>query len=75
MSWRSSTKPLWRAQPPSHFLVRAGSLTAAAVLSLALSLDPNSCHYVIVRGRGKRRREERIVSVVNGETIVSAAKK
>lgn len=33
MSWGSSTEPLQRAQPPSNFLVRAGCLVVAAVLS------------------------------------------
>ena len=73
MSWGSSTTPLGRAQPPSHFLVRASSLAAIVVLSLALSSYSNSCYYAIVRGVGMRRREERIVSVVKGESIVSIA--
>ena len=61
MSWGSSTKLLWRAQPPSHFLVRAGSLAVAAVLSLTPSSDSNSCYYMIVKERGdeKKRRENR----------------
>ena len=33
----------------------------------------NPSYYTIVRGRGMRRREERSVSVVNGESIVSVA--
>ena len=75
MSWGSSTKPLWRAQSPSHFLVRAGSLAVATVLSLAPSSDSNSCYYMNIRGEGMRRREERIMSVVKGESIVSIATK
>ena len=46
---------VWRAQPPRHFLVRAGSLVAGAMLSRAPSSDSNSCYYAIVRGGGKRR--------------------
>ena len=59
MSWGSSTKPLWRAQPPIHFLMRAGSLAVTVVLSQAPSSDSNSCYYAIVRGKGseKSRRE------------------
>ena len=44
--------PLKSAQPPSHFLVGAGSLEVATVLSQTPFLDSNSCHYAIVRGRG-----------------------
>ena len=75
MSWGSSTKPLWRAQPPSHFLVRVGSLAATAVLSWTPSSDSNSSYYMIVRGEEMRRIEERIVSVVKGESIVCIATK
>ena len=35
----------------------------------------NPSYYAIVRGRGMRSRVERIVSVVNGESIISVATK
>ena len=53
MSWGSCSLPLESAQPPSHFLVRAGSLEVIAVLSQTPSSNSNSCYYAIIRGRGK----------------------
>ena len=55
MLWGSCNLPLESAQPPSHFLVRAGSLEVVAVLSRALSSDSNSCYYAIVRGTGNEK--------------------
>ena len=59
MSLGSCSLPLESAQPPSHFLVRVGSLAATAVLSWAPSSDSNLCYYAIVREKGseKSRRE------------------
>ena len=61
MSWGSCSLPLESAQPPNHFLVRAGSLEVVVVLSRTPSSDSNSCYYAIVRGKGseKSRRENR----------------
>ena len=42
---------------------------------MAPSSDSNSCYYAIIRGEGIRRREERIMSMVKGESIVSIATK
>ena len=55
MSWGFCRLPLESAQPPSHFLVRAGLLEVVVVLSQAPSSDSNSCHYAIVRGRGNEK--------------------
>ena len=55
MSWGSYNLPLESAQPPSHFLVRAGSLEVVTVLSRAPSSDSNSSYYAIVRGRGNEK--------------------
>ena len=67
--------PLESTQPPSHFLVRAGSLEVIAVLSRAPSSGFDLSYYAIVGGGRKIRIEGRIVSMVNGEMIVCIATK
>ena len=61
MSWGSCSLSLESAQPPSHFLIRVGSLEVVVVSSWAPSSDSYLCYCVIVRGRGneKNRGENR----------------
>ena len=63
-----------RAQPPRHFLVRAGSRSRGGVVTgtvLGFSLMQLRDR----KGEGEENERRRIVSVVKGESIVSVATK
>ena len=61
-----------RAQPPRHFLMRAGHSCCCDVVT-GIILGSYSCYYAIVRGRGKRMRGEESWAWWKGESIVSVA--
>ena len=73
VSWGSSAKPLWRARPPSNFLVGAD---LHAVMRCCHGHHPYIQSNLLHDRKGEgneKRREERSVSVVNGEMIVIVA--